>query len=135
MLWIKALHIISVISWFAGLFYLPRLFVYHAECEDVAGRERFTLMEQRLYRTIMGPAMAASFLLGLSLLYWFRSGLWIAVKFTLVLCLIGFHIWCGKQIKRLAAGNGLTPQTYRICNEIPTVLLVLIVLLVVFKPF
>ena len=77
MLWIKALHIIALISWMAGLLYLPRLFVYHADCDDEAGRRRFTLMEQRLYRVIMGPAMAATIILGFSLLYWWRAGGWL----------------------------------------------------------
>ncbi len=135
MLWIKALHIIAVISWFAGLLYLPRLFVYHAASEDAVSRERFTLMERRLYRLIMGPAMAASILLGLALLGWFRIYGWLAVKLILVVALVAFHIWCGRQIRNLAANGGLRPATYRLCNEIPTVLLIAIVLLVVLKPF
>ena len=137
MLWIKAIHIIATISWMAGLLYLPRLFVYHAECEetDTVGKERFNVMERRLHGLIMGPAMAVSILLGLSMLYWIRSGAWIAVKFVLAMCLVAFHFWCGRQIKRLAAGRGLASRTYRICNEIPTVIMVAIVLLVVLKPF
>lgn len=134
-LWVKAIHIIAVVSWFAGLLYLPRLFVYHAECGDEAGKARFSTMETRLYRRIMGPAMMVSVLVGLSLLYWIHTGAWIAVKLLLVMVLIGFHVWCGRQIKSLAAGGGHSAKTYRICNEIPTALLVLIVLLVVLKPF
>lgn len=137
MLWIKALHIIATISWMAGLLYLPRLFVYHAQCEesDTVGKERFTVMERRLYRLIMGPAMAASVLLGLSMLYWINTGGWIAAKFLLVVLLIAFHVWCGRQIKRLEAGTGHSPRVYRISNEMPTLVMIAIVLLVVLKPF
>ena len=137
MLWVKALHIIAVISWMAGLLYLPRLFVYHAACDrdDASGRRRLEVMERRLYRAIMGPAMAAAVLLGLSLLYWHRVGGWIAAKFLLVVCLIAFHVWCGRQIKALGRGGGHSERAYRICNEVPTVLMVAIVLLVVLKPF
>lgn len=135
MLWVKALHIIAVVSWFAGLFYLPRLFVYHADCEDEVGRKRFTLMERRLYKQIMNPAMMVTFILGLSLLAWFPVGGWVVAKFVLVLVLIGFHVWCGRQINRLENGHGLSAKTYRLVNEIPTVLLIAIVFLVVLKPF
>lgn len=135
MLWVKSFHIIAVVSWFAGLLYLPRLFVYHAGCDDTAGQRRFEVMESRLYRRIMGPAMAASIILGLTLLRWFPVGGWIVAKSALVVALVAFHIWCGRQIKRFAAGRHHSPKAYRICNEIPTVLLVAIVLLVTFKPF
>ena len=135
MLWIKALHIIAIVSWFAGLLYLPRLFVYHADSTDDVSKERFTLMEQRLYRRIMGPAMAVSVLLGLLLLGWFGLSGWLIAKLVLVAAVIVFHVWCGRQIKQLKIGNGLRPATYRMCNEIPTVLLIGIVLLVVLKPF
>lgn len=134
MLWIKALHIIAVVSWFAGLLYLPRLFAYHAECTDQPGRQRFTTMEQRLYKRIMGPSLVAVIVLGMAMLRWHRGG-WIMPKLILVVGVVVFHVWCGRQIKRLAQGNGLTARTYRICNEIPTLLLVAITLLVVFKPF
>lgn len=135
MLWLKALHIIAVVSWFAGLLYLPRLFVYHAECEDQAGRQRFATMEQRLYKRIMGPAMVAVIVFGLTLLHWFKAGGWLVAKFVLVIGLIAFHVWCGRQIKRLAQGPALSAKTYRICNEIPILLLIAITLLVVLKPF
>ena len=134
-LWIKAFHIIAVVAWFAGLFYLPRLFCYHAECEDEAGKKRFEIMERRLYKIIMNPAMMVAVLLGLSLLHWFNSGGWIAAKLILVMVLIGFHIWCKKQITRLANNEGHSVRTYKIANEVPTVLLILIVILVVVKPF
>lgn len=134
---LKSLHLIAVIAWLAGLLYLPRLFVYHAECpaDDARGRERFNLMETRLYRRIMGPAMMAAVLLGLALLGWFSGGLWIVVKIALVVVLIAYHVWCGRQIKRLAAGGGLSGKGYRWLNEVPAGLLVVIVLLAVFKPF
>ena len=136
-LWLKALHIIATISWMAGLLYLPRLFVYHAECDDddSVGKKRFTAMERRLYRIIMGPAMAASVLLGLSLLFFFSVGGWIVAKFVLVMFLVAYHIWCGRQIKRLEKGEGHNPRAYRISNEVPTLLMIAIVLLVVLKPF
>lgn len=132
---VKAFHIIAVVSWFAGLLYLPRLFVYHADCEDAPGRERFGVMEARLHRRIMGPAMAAAIGLGLALLAWFPVAGWVVAKLVLVGGLVAFHVWCGRQIKALAAGRGLTAKAYRLWNEVPTVLLVLIVLLVVLKPF
>lgn len=137
MLLAKALHIIAVISWMAGLLYLPRLFVYHAECgeDDKVGRERFTVMERRLYKTIMGPAMAVSVLLGFGLLYWYKVGGWIVAKIVLVFLLIAFHVWCGRQIKRLEAGEGRTARAYRMWNEAPAVVMAAIVLLVVLKPF
>ncbi len=133
--WVKVLHIVAMVSWMAGLLYLPRLFVYHAECGDAEARQRFTVMERRLHGFIMGPAMAVTVVAGLWLLNWHRSGGWIAVKLTLVVALVAFHIWCGRQIRKLAAGGGHGPRAYRICNEIPTVLLIAITVLVVVKPF
>lgn len=130
----KSLHIIAVVSWFAGLLYLPRLFVYHAECEDEPGRQRFTLMQQRLYRRIMGPAMAASIIFGFLLMPGFGGG-WLWTKLALVAGLVAFHISCGLYIRRLAAGRAPSARFFRIYNEIPTVILIAIVLLVVYKPF
>ena len=130
---LKSLHIIAVVSWFAGLLYLPRLFVYHVECEDEPGRKRFTLMQQRLYRRIMGPAMAASILFGFALMPGF-GGAWLWIKLVLVVALVGFHVSCGVYIKRLAAGRAPSSRFFRIYNEIPTLLLIAIVLLVIYKP-
>ena len=130
---LKSLHIIAVVSWFAGLLYLPRLFVYHAECEDEPGKKRFTLMQQRLYRRIMGPAMAAAILFGFSIMPGF-GGAWLWIKLALVVALVGFHVSCGRYIKRLAAGNAPNSRFFRFYNEIPTLILIAIVLLVVYKP-
>ena len=138
---VKALHIMAVIAWMAGLLYLPRLFVYHAECpaDDKLGRERFTTMQKRLHRQIMGPAMALSVLLGLAAIGWIAptlksGGIWLMLKIVLVIGLIAFHIWCGRQIKSLEQGRGASPKAYRYWNEVPAVAMVLIVLLVVLKP-
>lgn len=135
MLWIKAAHLISVIAWFAGLLYLPRLFVYHADCEDDAGRRRFSLMESRLYWRIMTPAMAFTLLFGLMLLgYGFRGG-WLLAKLALVALLVVFHASCGLYIRRLRSGHHPNAKFFRFYNEIPTLLLLLIVCLVTIKPF
>ena len=131
---LKSLHIIAVVSWFAGLLYLPRLFVYHAECEDEPGRKRFTVMQRRLYRRIMGPAMAASILFGFAIMPGFGGG-WLWTKLALVALLVGFHISCGVYIRKLEAGSAPATRFFRIYNEIPTLILIAIVLLVVYKPF
>ncbi len=139
-LWIKALHIISVVCWFAGLFYLPRLFVYHTSSEDAASRERFCIMERKLYRGIMLPAMIATLVFGIGLLS-MNPGLlkgagWLHAKLTLVILLIGYHHVCGAQIKRFARGEpGRSETFYRWFNEIPVLFLIAIVILVVVKPF
>ena len=135
MLWIKALHIISVIFWAAGLLYLPRLFVYHAETEDAAGQRRFCLMETRLYWRIMLPAMLLALAFGLLLLPHFK-GIWVVAKLLLVLLLVLFHLYCGVLVKRFAAGDRPhSARFFRFFNEVPALLLLGIVLLVVLKPF
>lgn len=139
-LWLKALHIIAVVCWFAGLFYLPRLFVYHAMSEDQISRERFCIMERKLYRGIMNPSLVATLLLGIGLIalnpgYYFSQG-WMHAKLTAVLLLIGYHHVCGIQLKRFASGE--TPHGhvfFRWFNEIPVVFLLAIVILVVVRPF
>ena len=140
MLWIKAFHIIAVVAWFAGLFYLPRLFVYHADARDNLSLERFKIMERRLYYAIMWPSAVLSTILGLSLLdfnrsYYFASG-WMHAKLALVLLLWIYHLSCGHYVKQFSL-NKNTRHTFffRMYNEIPTVLLVGIVILVVVKPF
>ncbi len=138
-LWIKALHIVALVCWFAGLFYLPRLFVYHAMSEDTPSRERFCVMERKLYRGIMGPAMIATLLFGGWLAWlnpaWFTQG-WMHAKLTLVVLLIGYHHMCGAQVKRFARGEkGRSHVFYRWFNEIPVLILLAIVILVVVKPF
>ena len=140
MLWVKALHIVFVVTWFAGLFYLPRLFVYHAMAEDRASIERFKVMERKLYRGIMGPAMIASLVFGGWLIYLnpaiFQSGGWIHAKLTLVVLLIGYHHMCGAQVKRFARGENTRSHVfYRWFNEVPVLILLAIVILVVVKPF
>jgi putative membrane protein len=138
-LWIKALHIIAMVCWFAGLFYLPRLFVYHALSDDATSRERFCVMERKLYRGIMLPSMILTLVLGLWLLYlnpvWLKMG-WLHAKLLLVVILIGYHHACGAMLKRFARGeNGRSHVFYRWFNEVPVLILLLIVVLVVVKPF
>jgi protoporphyrinogen IX oxidase len=137
--WIKALHVIAVISWMAGLFYLPRLFVYH--CDAAIGSkqsETFKVMERRLLKAIINPAMIGTWLAGLYLAWsghWYMSG-WFHAKFALVLLMSGLHGFLSRCVKDFAADqNTRTPKFYRIINEVPTVLMVLIVILVVVKPF
>lgn len=140
--WIKALHVVAVVSWMAGLFYLPRLFVYHAERATPGSEmsETFKVMERRLYRAIMQPAMVATWLLGLTLaltpgVVGWGSG-WFHVKLAAVLALTGFHEWLGRRVRDFAGDrNRLTGRTYRLANEIPTVALVVIAIMVVVKPF
>ncbi|MET1077216.1 MAG: protoporphyrinogen oxidase HemJ [Pseudomonas sp.] len=138
-LWLKALHIIALVCWFAGLFYLPRLFVYHALSEDEPSRQRFCIMERKLYRGIMLPSMIATLAFGLSLLYlnpaWLSMG-WMHAKLTLVVLLIGYHHLCGAQLKRFARGENTRSHVYyRWFNELPVLALLAIVILVVVKPF
>lgn len=138
-LWLKAFHIISVITWFAALFYLPRLFVYHAMAEDTISRERFKIMERKLYRGIMTPSMVVTVVLGSAMLVinpaWLSMG-WMHTKLFLVVLLLGYHHACGRLLKRFAADENRHSHTwYRWFNEAPTLVLVGIVLLVVIKPF
>ncbi|HEX7465676.1 MAG TPA: protoporphyrinogen oxidase HemJ [Usitatibacter sp.] len=137
MLWLKALHIIFVVAWFAGLFYLPRLFVYHALSSDAASNERFKVMERKLYRGIMTPCMALTLVLGtwLWLGYGFTGG-WLRAKLVLVVLLVGYHLWLGRLAMDFAAdANRRSHVFYRWINELPLVLLAAIVILVVVKPF
>ncbi len=137
MLWVKAFHIVFVVSWFAGLFYLPRLFVYHAQATDAPSNERFKVMERKLYRGIMLPAMVLSVASGLFL--WLRYGFgggWLHAKTALVAILVAYHFWLQKLLGDFARdANRRSHVYYRWVNEIPTVLLVAIVILVVVKPF
>lgn len=133
---IKSLHIIFVVSWFAGLFYLPRLFVNHAMVEDAATRERLGLMEAKLYR-FMTPLGILAVVLGLVL--WFGFGFvggWLHVKTLLVVFLIGYHLYCGRLMRAFAAGeNARSHVWYRFFNEIPVLVLFVVTFLVVLKPF
>ncbi|GLS27878.1 protoporphyrinogen oxidase HemJ [Marinibactrum halimedae] len=140
MLWVKALHIVSMVSWFAVLFYLPRLFVYHANTEDEAGKERFKIMEKKLYRGIGTPSIIATIIFGGWLVsaspsYYFSSG-WFHAKLTLVVLLIGYHHMCGAMVKRFARDENTRSHVfYRWFNEVPVIFLLGIVILVVVKPF
>jgi len=136
MLVVKALHIIFVVSWFAGLFYLPRLFVNHAMVSDAVTRERLGLMEHKLYR-FMTPLGILAVLLGFGL--WFSYGFtggWLHLKTALVSFLIVYHLYCGYLMREFAAGrNRHGHRWYRVFNEIPVLVLVAVVFLVVLKPF
>lgn len=140
MLWIKALHIVAMVSWFAGLFYLPRLFVYHSQSNDQTSLERFCTMERKLYRGIMWPAMVVTLGLGIWLVsfnsdYYLRQG-WLHAKLLLVAVLVGYHLFCGALLKRFARGDNARGHVfYRWFNEFPVLLLPAIVILVVVKPF
>jgi putative membrane protein len=138
MLWVKALHIIFMVTWFAGLFYLPRLFVYHAQAEDRASIERFKVMERKLFWGIMTPGGVLTVVFGLWLwLDWFRgASAWIHLKVALVALLIAYHLWCWRLLREFAADrNRRSHVWYRWFNEAPTVLLFAVVILVVVKPF
>ena len=138
-LWLKALHIIAMVCWFAGLFYLPRLFVYHAMSSDAVSHERFCVMERKLYRGIMQPSMFATLILGAWLLYlnpaWLNMG-WLHVKLTLVAILVGYQHFCGAKLRAFARGENARGHVfYRWFNEVPVLFLLAIVILVVVKPF
>jgi len=137
--WIKALHVIAVIAWMAGMLYLPRLFVYHCEAEAGSKQsETFKVMERRLLRAIINPAMVATWVFGLWLVVeggFLRSG-WLHGKLALVLLLSGVHGLLARCVRDFAADqNRFSQKFYRIINEIPTVLMIGIVILVIVKPF
>ncbi len=136
MLWIKALHIVFVTSWFAGLFYLPRLFVNHAMTTDSAVQSHLALMEHKLYRFMLPLAILA---IGFGLWLWIGygiSGAWMHAKLTLVLILIAYHWYCGVLLKAFKAGkNQHSHIWYRWFNELPVLVLFAVVILVVVKPF
>ena len=137
--WIKALHIIAVISWMAGMLYLPRLFVYHCEAERGSRQsETFKVMERRLLRAIINPAMIITWLAGFYLAWagqWYLSP-WLHAKFLLVLVMSGVHGFFARCVKDFGADRNLRSQKfYRFINEVPTALMILIVILVVVKPF
>jgi protoporphyrinogen IX oxidase len=137
--WIKALHVIAVIAWMAGMLYLPRLFVYHCEAQPGSKQsETFKIMERRLLRAIINPAMIASWLLGLGLAFehgWFAAH-WLQAKIALVLGLSGMHGFLARWVRDFAADrNRKSQKFYRVINEIPAILMVGIVILAVVKPF
>lgn len=141
--WTKSLHVISVISWMAAMLYLPRLFVYHAERggTDSAVSDTFKIMERRLLKAIMIPAMNATWFFGLTLVFtpgvvdiW--SDTWFHVKFACVVLMTIIHGWLAQQCQRFADDeNTMTPRTFRIVNEIPAVLMIIIVVMVIARPF
>lgn len=138
-LWIKALHIISVITWFAALFYLPRLFVYHAMSSDSTSIERFKIMQRKLYNGIMTPSMIVAVSLGswLAFLGWegYTQSYWLFIKIALVAILIVYHFYCGYLVKIFKEDNNNKTHTfYRYFNEFPVLILIAIVILVVVKP-
>ena len=137
--WIKALHVIVVIAWMAGMLYLPRLFVYHCDAEAGSKQsETFKVMERRLMKAIMNPAMIVTWLAGLYLAWvghWFSMG-WLHGKLLLVVILSGVHGFFSRSVKDFAADRNIRSQKfYRIINEVPTILMIGIVILVVVKPF
>jgi putative membrane protein len=137
--WLKAFHVIAIIAWMAGLLYLPRLFVYHVAADPGSVQsETFKVMERRLLRAIMNPAMIVSWVLGLWLAWqagWFKAP-WLHAKLLLVVLLSGVHGILSRHVKDFAADRRRkSAKFYRVLNEIPTVLMILIVILVVVKPF
>lgn len=139
--WIKSLHVIAVIAWMAGLFYLPRLFVHHCESgRSPAATDRlFATMETKLLKVIMTPAMLAAWVFGLLLVAtpgavdW--SAVWPWTKAAAVIAMTWFHVWCARERRVISAGGGRSGRTYRMMNEVPTVLLIVIVVSVIARPF
>jgi putative membrane protein len=138
-LWVKALHVISVIAWMAGMLYLPRLFVYHADAPKASSlSETFKVMERRLLKAIINPSMILVFVTGIALAlltgYW--KAPWLQTKFALVLGLGGLHGYFARCVRTFADDANVRPaRFYRVLNEVPAILMVLIVILVVVKPF
>ncbi|MFG1187282.1 MULTISPECIES: protoporphyrinogen oxidase HemJ [Xanthobacter] len=137
--WIKALHIIAVIAWMAGMLYLPRLMVYHCAAEiGSVQSETFKVMERRLLKAIINPAMIVTWLAGLWLVYeggWYKAG-WFHAKFALVLAMSAMHGFLVRWVREFAEDRNTRPaRFYRIANEVPTLLMIAIVILVVVKPF
>ena len=137
MLWIKAFHIIFMVTWFAGLFYLPRLFVYHALAEDQTSIERFKIMERKLFFGIMTPGALLTIVFGLWLwLGYGISGGWLHAKLALVTVLIAYHAYCGKLLSDFKHDRNRHGHVfYRWLNEVPVLMLAAVVFLVVVKPF
>jgi protoporphyrinogen IX oxidase len=138
-LWLKAFHVIAAIAWMAGMLYLPRLFVYHCEAQKGSIQsETFKVMERRLLKAIINPAMIATWILGLILVWqggWLASG-WLHAKLVLVLALSGLHGMLSRYVKDFAADRNVRPaRFYRIINEGPTILMIGIVILVIVKPY
>ena len=136
MLWYKSLHLIFMVTWFAGLFYLPRLFVYHSMAEDEISIDRFKIMERKLFWGIMTPGAILTILFGTLLIPSYGLPDWLKIKLFLIFLLIIYHVWCGILMYKFKAGENTHGHVwYRVFNEVPVILLVLIILLAVFKPF
>jgi len=139
-LWVKAFHVVFMVTWFAGLFYLPRLFVYHAMTDEPSGRERFKLMERKLYYGITTPSAVLTLALGLWLLAggWdtFARAGWMHAKLALVVVLVGYHLYCGRLLADFRNDrNRRSHVWYRWFNEFPVLILVAVVVLVIVRPF
>jgi putative membrane protein len=138
-LWLKAFHIIFMVCWFAGIFYLPRLFVHHALSEDAATRERLAIMERKLYR-FTTPFAWLTVGLGVAMVYsnleFYKTQYWLHAKIALVLPLVAYHLQCGRILRQFAAGKIRRSHVYyRVFNELPVLILFAIVILVVVRPF
>ena len=140
-LWLKAFHLIVVVTWFAGLFYLPRLFVYHAMSEDAVSNERFKVMERKLYTGIMTPSLVLVAVLGFALIWqqgmpWLAASTWLHVKLALVAILAAYHFYLGHVVRQFRVdANRRGHVFYRLINEFPVLILVAVVLLAVLKPW
>ena len=139
-LWLKASHIFFMVAWLAGIFYLPRLFVYHAEAKEQNIRDQFKIMERRLWFFVT-PFAILTLIFGVSLIYvygmaWFRASAWLHVKLTLLLAIYAYHFYLFKLVNQFARDeNTRSPKFYRFLNEAPVLLLLAIVILAVVKPF
>ena len=140
-MWLKAWHLIGMVTWFAGLFYLPRLFVYHAMSEDQASIDRFKVMERKLFYGITTPGAVFTLIFGFWMLYdygWaaFGNQMWLHIKLALLAALVAYHVYCGKLVADFKHDrNRHSHVWYRWFNELPVLLLIAIVLLAVLKPF
>lgn len=141
MLWVKAFHIIFMVTWFAGLFYLPRLFVYHAMSEDQTSLDRFKVMERKLFYGIMTPGAIITIALGLWMMLDYawaahKGSYWLHIKLALILVLLAYHVYCGKILMDFKQDrNRHTHVYYRWLNEFPVLILVAVIILAVVKPF
>jgi protoporphyrinogen IX oxidase len=139
--WLKAFHLIFVVTWFAGLFYLPRLFVYHATAEDAVSNERFKTMERKLYSGIMTPSLVLVALMGLALIWqmgmaWLTVTTWLHVKLVLVAVLVVYHFYLGRIVVGFRENSNRHSHVfYRVINEFPVLILIAVVLLAVVKPW
>lgn len=140
MLWVKSFHVVFMVSWFAGLFYLPRLFVYHAQTTDQISNERFKIMERRLYRGIMTPTAVLTVIFGIWLLSFGFKGYmqqgWMHAKLGLIVLLIAYHLMCGHYVKKFREDANRHSHTfYRFFNEVPLIFLIAVTVLAIVKPF